>query len=49
MSPPMFFFFFFVREFSHYGDQKKNWISFSFLVVNLKKMENFAEILKPKN
>jgi hypothetical protein len=28
---------------------KKKWISFSFLVVNLKKMENFAEILKPKN
>jgi len=28
---------------------KKKRISFSFLVVNLKKMENFAEILKPKN
>jgi hypothetical protein len=27
---------------------KKNWISFSFLVVNLKTMENFAELLKPK-
>ncbi len=25
-----------------------NWISFTYLEVNLKKMENFAELLKPK-
>jgi hypothetical protein len=29
--------------------RKIKWISFSFLVVNLKKMEKFAELLKPKN
>jgi len=28
---------------------KKNWISFSFLVVHLKKLEFFSEILKSKN
>jgi hypothetical protein len=28
---------------------KNNWISFSFSVVNLKNMENFAELLKTKN
>jgi hypothetical protein len=46
MSPPILFYFF--REFSHYGDKKNILISFSFLVVNLKKMENTAELLKPK-
>jgi len=41
--------FFFLKEIFHTMVTKKKWISFSFLVVNLKKMENFAEILKPKN
>jgi hypothetical protein len=38
----------FYREFSHMVTKKK-WISFSFLVVNLKNIETFAELLKPKN
>jgi uncharacterized membrane protein required for colicin V production len=45
MSPPILFYF---LENFHNMVAQKNWISFSFLVVNLKNMENFAELLKPK-
>jgi hypothetical protein len=49
MSPPMFFCVFFLLENFHTMVTTIKWISLSFLVIKLKKMEIFAELLKPKN